>query len=298
MSDDLESRLCHLLAAAGIEYRRGGEDSHVRHGWLGIRCPLCASSGFHMGISLRTLGGHCWKCGGHSLNAIARALGNISARDIRAIRGDLEGDTGRAVAVSPVIRRYTPPADIGPLTAAHERYLRGRKIDVDADWFAKYQIQSVGMGGGEYKYRIFLPVIIGRKAVSFTTRSTLDRGLRYRSAEAEMESVPHKHLLFGEDLVGSTVVAHEGPLDALRVGPGAVCTFGTAYSRQQVCRLARFPNRYICFDSEPAAQVRAEKLADDLSTLPGQTWVIALDSDDAGSATDKEIRRLRRLISR
>jgi hypothetical protein len=294
---DTERKLTDLLTAVGVEFRRAGDDKHVRPGWVGISCPLCGSSAtnFHMGINVRGLGCHCWKCGGHSLYDVAKAIGGITPADVKALR---DGSDEVLTRFDNRKRRgkYKPPADLIPLTPAHINYLTERNIEVGMSWFPRYGIRSVGLGGGRYKYRIFLPVILSGEEVSFTTRSTRPGGMRYLSPELEEETIPHKELLFGEDLVKSSILVTEGPLDALRIGPGAVCTFGTSYTRQQVHRIGRYPKRFICYDSEPIAQQRAEQLADELSVLPGKTWSVCLDAKDAGSSKRGEIIRLRRLL--
>ena len=261
-------------------------------------CPMCGGGeDFHLGINLRSLYGSCWRCGKHALFDVVKALdAGIKWDDLKAIKDGLEVvpntfDNKRR-------GRYKPPDGLGELTERHAAYLQSRRIDTRADWFAAYGLRSISILGGAYKYRIFLPVTLGRKDVSYTTRSTSSTGQRYLSAAPADESVRHKELLFAEDFVRDAIIVHEGPLDALRVGPGATATFGTAFTKQQLHRVGRYPKRYVCFDAEPLAQRRAEKLADDLSVLPGKTWNVCLDAGDAGSATARDVARLRKLVGR
>lgn len=292
-----EERLVELFIKYRVEFRRAGENKHVRPGWVGVSCPMCGDNGdFHMGINLRYLYGSCWLCGKHSFYDIVTAIGRFDWADVKPIKEDL------ALTSRPFDNKrrgkYRPPADLHPLTDRHLRYLRDeRRIDVDADWFPAYGLKSVGFADAKYKFRIFMPVTLGLKEVSFTTRSTLKTGVRYLSAAAENEEVSHKELLFGEDFVRSTIMVHEGPMDAMAVGPGAVATFGTSYSKQQLYRIARYPKRYICFDTEPIAQRRAERLADDLSMLPGLTFNLVINAKDAGAAGEGERAKLRALLT-
>lgn len=292
----VEQDLYNLLTRHGVQVYRGGENKHVRHGWIGFSCPMCGDNGdAHMGVNLQFLYASCWLCGKHKLYDVMKAMdAGIPWGEVKEIQAKL--DLVPTAFDNKKRGRYKPPDDLIPLTPRHESYLQGRGIETDSDWFPKYGVKSVGMNGGRYKYRVFLPVTLGQKEVSYTTRSTLSHGLRYLSASPEDEAVSHKELLFGEDFVRSVIVVHEGPLDALRVGPGAVATFGTAYSKAQLYRIGRYPKRYICFDTEPGAQARAEKLADDLSVLPGKTWNVQLDAKDAGASSPREVARLRRLI--
>jgi DNA primase len=157
-----------------------------------------------------------------------------------------------------------------------------------------WNAQGIGMSS-QLPWRIFIPIELNGEMVSWTTRSINDYGLRYISAKLTQESFPHKHLLYGEDYARHTVIIHEGPLDVWTVGPGAVGTLGTSYTRAQVVRMSKYLRRVVCFDNEPEAQRRARKLCDDLEPFEGETHNVILDAKDANTASAKEIRRLRRL---
>ncbi|MBW2309219.1 MAG: hypothetical protein JRG73_20040, partial [Deltaproteobacteria bacterium] len=108
------------------------------------------------------------------------------------------------------------------------------------------------------------------------------------------EAVPHKTLLYGEELAGHAIIVVEGPTDAWRIGPGAVATMGLGYSSEQVIRIKNHPVRAVCFDKSIEAQTVARKLAAALSVFPGQTFVASLDAADPGSAAQREVCELRR----
>lgn len=157
---------------------------------------------------------------------------------------------------------------------------------------------------GFLSWRIFIPVshpdAPGKKRgqwmrTSWTTRA-VGRGVepRYLSAPPDCESVPLKSSLLGLESVGHAAVVVEGPFDAFRVGPGAVCTFGLSYTRAQVLLLSRIPVRVICFDNDPAAQARAHKLSDELAPFPGETHVAVLSGPDPDSSPEAEVDELRR----
>ena len=119
--------------------------------------------------------------------------------------------------------------------------------------------------------------------------------MRYISASAEQEKINHKHLIYGQDFCHHSIIVVEGPLDAWRIGPGAGALFGTAFTTAQVRKIVKYPYRYIVFDSSAEAQRRARELAEQLSAFQGITETIELDAEDPGSASPKEIRRLRRV---
>ena len=133
--------------------------------------------------------------------------------------------------------------------------------------------------------------------VSWTTRSISSKvEQRYISAAEDEESVPHKTLLYGEQHCSHAVCAVEGPFDAWRVGYGAVALCGTAYERAQVQRLSKYLVRAVWFDQEPTAQAKAKKLVNELSVFPGETFLINGDSADPGSASEKEIKQVRKAL--
>lgn len=90
------------------------------------------------------------------------------------------------------------------------------------------------------------------------------------------------------------VVIVEGPADAWNVGPGAVALFGVGYTPQQVAALAQYPVRVVCMDSDSEGRAAAERLCSELSIFPGDTYRVELDADDPGSASKREVRKLRK----
>ena len=132
---------------------------------------------------------------------------------------------------------------------------------------------------------------------SWTTRAVSDDvKLRYVNARPEEELRPIKSLLYGQHHLRHAVVICEGPTDAWKIGPGAVATFGVNYTKAQLLRMSKYPVRFVCFDSEPIAQQRAQALCEALIPFPGTTKNITLDAMDPGSASEKELRQLRRLL--
>jgi DNA primase len=80
----------------------------------------------------------------------------------------------------------------------------------------------------------------------------------------------------------------------MAIGPGAVATFGVNYTQEQAAKIARYPVRVICFDSESQAQKQAKKLLDTLTPLPGETHNIVLESGkDPAECDPSEIAELR-----
>lgn len=284
-----------ILQTHGAELAPEG-DKHSTAGWLSMVCCYCGkgSNSYHLGLNRRFLNFNCWKCGKHDFLETMRRLTNLSVGEIIDLKKKVP--RGRI----PVLNQnkttggvYSYDFPVGPLLPQHRSYLRSRRLDqgtVEHLW----KVQGIGLCAG-WAWRLFLPICDLDKPASWTTRSVdPTEELRYRSAAPSQEVVPHKSLLYGEWLVPShTIIVHEGPLDAMTTGPGAVATFGSNYTHAQVNRIAAYPIRVICFDSEPMAQKQALKLAQQLSLLPGVTYRVQLEGKDANSSSPEEIAELR-----
>lgn len=287
-----------VLRTLGIVYRDHGESPHVSEGWLGIVCPFpgCGAGGkFGCGINIRTRVVTCWKCGRHRLGDTLAAASGKTIREIMPHIAEIAPDATRNDERP--TGRYKPPPGVGPLLTAHKRYLRGRGFDPD-ELTRVWGIGGINGAESRLGWRLFIPVNVGGKPVSWTTRAIGAGdgvGMRYLAAPPTDESTPIKHTLFGIDHVRHACIVVEGPFDAMRIGPGAVATYGLTVTAAQIRRLSQIPRRVICFDNEPAAQRRAVELSDQLAVFPGETFVCRLsdDSPDPGSATAADIEYLR-----
>ena len=270
---------------------------HYRPGWVNIDCPFCGQiSHYRLGYNLAYGYMNCWQCGNVRLfEALAAILPDYPRKDlVDFVKGV---DRERTVLTRPR-GKLKLPSGLGPLSSMQKDYLSGRKFK----WRELKQVWGIqGCGpfaqsqeGVDLKFRIFIPIVYHGQVVSWTTRSTSDEHkLRYISASMSEESMDHKSILYGSDYVRHTAIICEGPTDVWRIGPGAVCTFGTAYRTAQLGLLAAFPVRVVCYDSDPNAQRKARKLCDLLSVYDGRTYNVVLDSKDPGSGTASEIRRIR-----
>jgi hypothetical protein len=158
-----------------------------------------------------------------------------------------------------------------------------------------WSLEGIGIAS-KLSWRIYIPIVFRNVRVSWTTRAigtTVPQ--RYISASAAEEALNHRDLIYGLDYCQHSIVIVEGPTDAWAIGPGAGALFGISFSVAQVRKLTEIPFRFVCFDSETAAQQRANDLCSQLACFPGRTCNIVLDAKDPGSASPKEIRRLRRL---
>jgi DNA primase len=136
------------------------------------------------------------------------------------------------------------------------------------------------------------------KPVTWTTRAIgQEVEPRYLSAIPDEQSVDLKHTLYSQDYTGNVICVVEGPLDVMRIGPGAVATYGTAFSGIQVCMLSRYPKRVVCFDGDDAGKKAAEKLCRLLEPFPGETLNVELSTGkDPGECAEWEVQELREML--
>lgn len=274
-------------------------DNHIptkkeRPGWIQIRCPFCGKDPY-LGFNLRGNYCNCWNCGSHRLGDTFSTLLRIPLRESLALVGALTAYGIPQDDRKPIPRgEYKPPSPLGALGTPHKRYLRSRGFD-PVELVRLWGIQCTH-GFGRLKWRIFIPIHLHGKPVSWTTRRISNKEPRYCSASPKEEKYNHKELLYGEDYCRGSVIVHEGPTDVWRTGPGAVGTLGTSFTDAQVLRLSRYGLRIICFDNERDAQRRADKLCSLLEGFPGQTYNVRLDAKDPGSASSREIAKLRSML--
>lgn len=288
--------LRELLHELGIRFWEHTESSLVSRGWVGVVCSDCGKPGSPgRGINLRTLHTNCWKCGGARLGDVLAAASGRALREIIPLLPDAERHSTPQNDERASKRQFVPPTGVMPLNAPqaaqHRNYLRKRHFCPKL-LAEKYRIGAIGPHG-RHKWRLFVPVFRGEVYLSWTTRSIGEIQPRYLSAPPECEREPIHDCLYGEDFCKSRVVIVEGLFDALRIGDGAVATFGLSFTRAQVLRLSCYVERTVCFDNEAGAQRRAQMLADSLGSFDGITNVVSLSGADPDASPDEEIAELR-----
>lgn len=275
---------------------------HTRPGWIQIDCPHCGkgSGRYRMGYNIRGNYANCWKCGPCRLAGVIQELFNLPAVEALTIARTIEGDNTLEVPESKPRGVLKLPKGLRPLgeeeCKAHRRYLASRGFN----WRELESLWGVGAipNSSECAWRVYIPWKFQDETVSWTARSIHPTAqIRYLSAKPEQEKIAQSDLLYGEDYCRHSVIVHEGPIDAWATGPGATALGGLNYSRTQLLKISRYPRRVVCLDATPDAQRVASKLCDDLEAFPGETYNIILDSKDAGEATWREIKKLRRYLS-
>lgn len=283
--------LTDIFDQYGISAAPAGHE-HSRPGWINVDCPFCDLQGhYRMGFAVSYPVANCWACGRHRLIDTLMELTKEPFHVVKQLLDELDVDI--SVPVKAVRDKLVLPKGLGPLKKAHVKYLEGRGFKTKK-LVKLWEIQGIG-AAANLQWRIFIPIFHKNQMASWTTRSISNKGVRYITARPDQEVISAKDLLYGEQYCRHSVAVHEGATDVWRVGPGSVATMGTAYSRMQLARVARYPLRIVCFDNEPAAQERARQMADELSVFPGRTLNVCLDAKDPGSASDAEVKKLRAL---
>ena len=272
-----------------LQFLRDSNIVHTQEGRHGtknrvqIHCPFCAGSiDFHLGIHLTKAYSNCWRCGPHSIAEVIHRVLRVTWREVYAIIDEYANVTNVHIVKS--TRRSTkqklvlPDGGLLPLNKKHRKYIQNRHFDVD-HIIDTWGIQSTGPLGVD-KHRIYIPIMYLGAPVSYQCRTHLKNvDTRYLTCPPNKEKIFHKDILYGIDYAQTnTVVIVEGITDVWRLGAGALCTFGTMYTPQQMYQITKFDNVYILFDSEVTAQKKAEKLANEVAMInKGSVHIITSD---------------------
>lgn len=275
---------------------------HVRDGWIGIDCPMCSPGWrkYRLGINLSNGRASCWNCGPSNAPKMIAQSAGVPLGKVLNLWADLRfAHKSKKVEID---RSLVMPAGVGPLQEAHIRYLRSRGFDentITDTWGVK----GIGIAA-KLSWRLFIPIFEPKGTmVAWTTRSlNPEAQVRYITSAEEQSVADVKTLLYGEHLAVDSVVVVEGPIDAWAIGPGGLSTLGVAYTDQQVARVVKYPRRFVCFDSSPDAQKRANVLCRQLAAFPGETTNVKLETGKDPAAADpseiEEIRKMAGLIDR
>jgi hypothetical protein len=281
-----------VLKELEIDFKRHGEHHHTSAGWVNIDCPYCSPDWkkYRLGIHLNTHVCNCHACGRHRLWETLAEITGLNSSKISKYMRDVE----REVPVEKKPRgKLVLPKGLGPLMKPHNDYLKkARKFNTDK-LVKLWEVKGI-MFHATLSWRVFIPIFYLGTMVSYTTRTIRDDiDRRYISADPEHEAISHKELLYGEDYCRSTVVVCEGPTDVWRIGPGAVCTFGTTFTGAQVEKISKYPRRVICFDDESESQRQANELCSALEVLSGETMNVVLEGGKDPDESRAEAREIR-----
>ena len=289
---DYES-ICKQL---DIPYWTSGKNNV--EGCLTIHCPCCPDNdpdpSRHGNLNPADGSYRCWRCkGSHPSVVIARSahISVQAASDL--IRKYTTGVASVKREEVKMANSITLPGSYTPLDI-HRNYLESRGFDVGELKFY-HGIKFTGMmekwEGMNWQFRVIIPVFDRRNnLVSFQGRDVTGKQDRYLFPPKEKQVRDCKTLLYGAELCGKKddLLVVEGVMDAWKLGSGAVCTFGSSVTQEQVLEMSHWRRVFLAFDNEPAAVQHARDVAKQLSSLGTEAFLVNTDFglDSQGNVRD------------
>lgn len=288
-----------------------GKGTRGTRGERRYSCPKCGTGGDDdCTFSVRTGDQvfYCYRCDfgrGRKLGSIYEALGREAPTETTVeIPADVPKEKKRPTRVSRALAaafcpfpRHNDPGPGTPGEAALRYLLDRRGLD-------RGTIRAAGLGFGAagsewYGYCLF-PVhtsMRGGKLLYYSGRAYLpDITLPQKNPGNRVFPVDAGEVLYGQErapLLGMGVLC-EAPLDALKVGPFALASYGKKLSDEQVELLRNLGLRKLVFlyDAEPEAQQYAwEQAARLFDAFPGGTFVAVPEGPDPGACSPDSNRR-------
>ncbi len=273
-------------------------------GWINLNCPWCSDSADHLGIHLDSNSMNCWRCGkkGSVLNLVKILEGNCSYSETLAVMEKYQNPSRFTSAIQEEIKHpgtvklpsifqkivWPTPPDLV------KKFLLFRGFDPEE--ICRNKELYFGGHVGKFKFRLILPITYHHRMVSYVGRELFGRSsVPYLSLEDKDSVIPPKSVLYGYDEVppGGNIVIVEGPLDQWKLGPGAVATFGTAWTMDQVSMIRNLtPNKvFILYDTEDIAQKAAKALCDQIWFCECEVMYLE-DKKDPGELSVEEGREV------
>lgn len=278
-----------------LNFAKSGS-KHTRPGWVNVHCPFCGGNDYHLGIHIATGAVNCWKCGPHSQISLVKLLIDCTWAEAEEIQKEYATrGTGYSNIQEDMPKRRLKtvceyPSGTYTMKTAHREYLNGRNFD--DEYLEKYWGLRGTSNLGDYKFRIIAPIYFDGRFVSFQGRDYTGKSrLRYKACEQINEVIHHQNLVYGIDKVkGKRCIVVEGITDVWRLGDGAVCCFGTAFTFSQINLLrTRFKEVFILFDSDDSNAIKmANKLGVMLSASGLSVEILELEEGDPAQMPQDE----------
>ena len=290
--------ILQYLEDKDIPYSTSGKN--VSSGWVNISCVFCGETSNHLGISLESQGFNCWVCGEKgNIFTLVMYIEGVSYSETKSIISNYEKEEEISKAKDSLVSSKI--ICIKGLETAfpkeHKNYLIQRGFNPEYI-ISKYHLKACLHLGGEFAYRIVIPIIMNDQIVSYTARDiTGKQKSKYYNLPNRESVTPIKDCLYNIDSIKDKVLIMEGVTDVWRIGDGSVALFGVEYTHQQL-RLLFDKNpkeAYVMFDTD--AIKKTDKLANILSTFVDKVEVIELDEGDPGDLSEENIIDLRTKIS-
>ncbi len=281
------------LQSRNIPFSYSGKN--VSSDWIGINCIFCIDGSNHLGINLHSKAFSCFKCAekGNAIKLVQEIEGVNFSKACNIIK---EFRNGTFIPKEKTYQSKVkfPLGTTKNFTESHLAFLRSRRYDPDTV-IKKYNIHATGPIG-EFKHRIIIPIYHKERIVTFVGRDVTGRADKPYINSSDQYSIKDvKQCLYNFDsIIQNKVVIVEGIFDAWRIGDGAVATFGTKYTREQLRLLKGIKQAFILYDND--AILVAYKLAYDLSTIVPKIEVLELSEGDPDDLSEQDVRCLRKDI--
>jgi len=276
------------LEDKGIKYWKGPR-KNISRNWIGINCPWCDDPSNHLGINLENNLINCWRCG--KKGSIMKLLLKLEKSYNYAIRTLMKYQNDYKIKLEPIeeTKEVKLPGD-NNFTKMHLDFLLKRGLNPDFV-IDHYKLKACGPAG-KYKFRIIIPVFVGGRLVTFTSRDITGKRTKYMHCPSNKSIMPIKSTLYNIDRARDTVVLVEGVFDVFRLGDGSIASFGTELTKNQISLLLKkeIKNIFIMFDSD--AIDKAKKVAATISTLFDHVEIIKLKEGDAANLSEEDAKIL------
>lgn len=291
MKKNINFDVISYLQSRNIPFSYSG--NNVSSGWVGINCIFCIDGSNHLGINLSSGSFSCFKCAekGNAIELI-QEIDGVDAKTAFSIMNEYtEG------FFSPREKTYQskvkfPPGTSKNFSEKHLSFIENRRYEAQAV-IKQYDLFATGPLG-DYKYRLIIPVFLKNRIVSFVGRDVTDKSaLKYKNSSEQYSIKDVKQCLYNMDsVIQDRAVIVEGIFDAWRIGDGAIATFGTQYTREQLRLLKGLKRVFVLYDNDAISI--AHKLAYDLTSIVPQIEVLELSEGDPDNLTEEDVRSLRR----
>jgi DNA primase len=271
------------------------QSKNASQGWYSLRCPFHGDHADHMGFNPQSGALSCWICGKKSpIDYIKAVLGIPKSEAFNLYRKYLSrsksalGKTRKKASGNSIVLPNNP------FTKAEQKYLDKRGINDSHKEI--YDIRSGGLSD-PWAYRIIFPIFSNGTIVSATGRGiSKDMEPKYWTLPLDREIIHHKHIFYGLDLADKIAVVVEGPVDAVKGGPGFIASFGVNMSDEQLCTLLLFENVIFLKDNDAAGEKFTEQAYKLASLGAENVEVVTMDKNfkDVGEMDEKSVNDLRK----
>lgn len=284
--------IIRYLDSRNIPHFETGDN--VSSGWTSLNCIFCIDHANHLGINLKSKVYTCFKCGekGNAIKLIQEIDGIPTSQALQIIKEYVGG------IYTPREKQYQskvklPVNILKEFPKEHKDFLIGRKYEPDYV-IRKYNLMATGFIG-EFNNRIIIPVFHNNRMLSYVGRDITGKSkIPYKNSPDTKSIKDPKHCLYNLDSVHDTAIVVEGIFDAWRIGDGAVATFGTKYTHEQLLYLKNIKRVFVLYDAD--ATSLAYRLAHDLSAIVKEANVIELDEGDPDNMSENDVKHLRKEV--